>query len=60
MPFIALKKRAKTPAANIPATFDDNTRCLDGELKAYLYWPLAVVLIAIAASSYLAGMYYAS
>lgn len=42
------------------APFDDNALSFNGEFKAYLYWPLALVLIAISAASYLVGMYFAS
>ena len=38
----------------------ENGTCFDGEFKAYLYWPLAAIMIAISAASYLAGMYFAS
>lgn len=61
MSFIGLIKRAKTP---IPGHFtqssDDSTFCFDREFKAYLYWPLAAVMLAISVASYLVGMYFAS
>lgn len=61
MSYIELKKRAKIPATEMSsAPFDDNALSFNGEFKAYLYWPLALVLIAISAASYLVGMYFAS
>ncbi len=39
---------------------DDNAACFDSEFKAYLYWPLAIVMVAMSVGSYLVGMYFAS
>lgn len=61
MLFIGVTKRAKIPPIERPsAMIAENGTCFDGEFKAYLYWPLAAIMIAISAASYLAGMYFAS
>ena len=61
MLFIGVTKRAKIPVAELTdASGDDNGGSFDREFKAYLYWPLAAVMIAISTASYLAGMYFAS
>ena len=61
MSYTGLIKRVRNPAAT---TFnelnDESAFSIDNEFKAYLYWPLAAVLLAISIASYLVGMYFAS
>jgi hypothetical protein len=59
--YTGLIKRAKNPAADAyNQSDDDNLFGFDSEFKAYLYWPLAVVMVAVSVASYLVGMYFAS
>jgi hypothetical protein len=59
--YAGLIKRAKNPAAiTYNQSNDESTFSIDNEFKAYLYWPLAAVMLAISIASYLVGMYFAS
>lgn len=61
MSYVGLIKRAKTPTAiAYTQSNDESTFPIDNEFKAYLYWPLAAVMLAMSIASYLVGMYFAS
>jgi hypothetical protein len=54
-----LNKRAKTPAAVAYArSNDENGYAAENEMKFYLYWPPAMILVLMAIGSYAVGMYF--
>ena len=61
MLFLGVTKRAKVSVAE-PSSLarEDMGAGFDRNFKAYLYWPLAAIMIALSMASYLAGMYFAS
>lgn len=56
-----MKKRAKNPVAvPFPLSNDEGSFAFDNEFRPYLYWPPAIVMVTLAVTSYLIGMYFAS
>jgi hypothetical protein len=54
-----LNKRAKTPTAVAYTPWnDDSGRAAEEDMKFYLYWPPAVIMVLLATGSYAIGMYF--
>ncbi|MBB3235185.1 hypothetical protein FHS20_002025 [Phyllobacterium endophyticum] len=59
MSLISLNKRAKTPTAVAYTPWsDDSGRAAEEDMKFYLYWPPAVIMVLLATGSYAIGMYF--
>jgi len=55
----SFNKRAKTPTAMAyTPSIDECGYPVDNEMKFYLYWPPAMIMVLLAVGSYAVGMYF--
>jgi hypothetical protein len=55
----SFNKRAKTPTAMAyTPSIDESGYAADNEMKFYLYWPPAMIMVLLAVGSYAVGMYF--